>query len=99
MPESPRMVPLYVARVMDLRIGNSVAVRCRACGHVAELSVVMLREKLPRNGFVKHLGPQFRCQSLLADQQVAEPAQRRAVRNVLLQAQTDKLAERQPVRQ
>ena len=62
MPESPRMVPLYIARVIDLRIGNSVAVRCRACGHVAGLPVAKLREKLPRNGFVKHLGPQFRCQ-------------------------------------
>jgi hypothetical protein len=61
MPESPRMVPLYIARVMDLRFGNSIAVRCRACGHVAELSVTKLREKLPRESFVKHLGAQFRC--------------------------------------
>jgi ribosomal protein L37E len=61
MPEPPHMVPLYVARVADLRVGRFVAVTCRRCGHVAELSVVQLREKLSPNGFIKHLGPQFRC--------------------------------------
>ena len=61
MPESPRMVPLYIARVVDLRFGKSISVRCRACGHVAELSAATLREKLPRDAFIKHLGPQFRC--------------------------------------
>lgn len=62
MPESPRMVPLYVARVADLRVERSVTVSCRHCPHVAELSVVRLREKLSLNEFIKHLGPQFRCQ-------------------------------------
>jgi hypothetical protein len=77
MPESPRMVPLYIARIMDLRFGNSIAVRCRACGHVAELSVTKLREKLPRESFVKHLGPQFRCQ--LCGHKGAELDARRAL--------------------
>jgi hypothetical protein len=45
----------------DLRFGKSISVRCRACGHVAELSAAALREKLPRDAFIKHLGPQFRC--------------------------------------
>jgi primosomal protein N' len=62
MPESPRMVPLYIARVADLRHGRLVAVRCRQCGHVAELPVVKLRLKLPPDAFVRHLGAQFRCQ-------------------------------------
>jgi hypothetical protein len=57
------MVPLYAARVADLRVGFFVSVRCRACGHVAELPVVRLRERLPRSEFVKHLGPRFRCES------------------------------------
>src|SRR6267143_353648 len=62
MPESPRMVPLYIARIVDLRAGQSVSIRCRACRHVAELAAIHLRERLPRDAFVKHLGPQFRCQ-------------------------------------
>jgi hypothetical protein len=56
------MVPLYAARVADLRVGFFVAVRCRSCGHVAELPAMRLRELLPTTAFVKHLGPQFRCQ-------------------------------------
>jgi hypothetical protein len=55
------MVLLYVARIADLRIGRHVAVTCRCCGHVAELPVVHLRDRLPRNELVKNLGPQFRC--------------------------------------
>jgi hypothetical protein len=62
MPEPPRLVPLYVARVADLRIGSFVAITCRRCGHVAEIAEVHLRERLPWDSFVKHLGPQFRCQ-------------------------------------
>jgi hypothetical protein len=34
MPESPRMVPLYAARVADLRLGYFVGVTCRRCGHI-----------------------------------------------------------------
>jgi hypothetical protein len=62
MPEPPRMVPLYIARVADLRVGQSVAVTCRHCGHVSEIAALQLRERLPKHEFVKHLGPQFRCQ-------------------------------------
>jgi hypothetical protein len=62
MPESPRMVPLYLARIADLRQGSVVAVTCRGCGHVAELAVSQLRGRLAASLFVKHLGPQFRCQ-------------------------------------
>jgi hypothetical protein len=56
------MVPLYVARVADLRVGKSVAVTCRNCGHVAEVPAVVLRAKLAPHDFVKQLGPQFRCE-------------------------------------
>jgi hypothetical protein len=55
------MVPLYAARVSDLRVGRFVAITCRHCGHLAELPVVRLREKLAPSAFIKHLGPQFRC--------------------------------------
>jgi hypothetical protein len=61
MPEPPNMVPLYVARVADLRYGKSLSVTCRHCGHVAEIAVSWLRPLLPLRGFVKHLGPHFRC--------------------------------------
>jgi hypothetical protein len=57
------MVPLYVARVADLKVGTKVSVKCRKCGHVAEVSSVALRERLSLSEFVKHLGPQFRCQT------------------------------------
>jgi hypothetical protein len=56
------MVPLYVARVADLRIGNVVSVTCRTCGRVAELRVSDLRQRLPLSDFVKHIGLRFRCQ-------------------------------------
>jgi hypothetical protein len=46
-PRRPRMVPLYAARVENLRVGHAVSVRCRMCGHVAEISVINIREKLP----------------------------------------------------
>jgi hypothetical protein len=55
------MVPLYAARVSDLRVGRFVAVTCRHCGHLAELPVMRLREKLAPSTFIKDLGPQFRC--------------------------------------
>jgi predicted nucleic-acid-binding Zn-ribbon protein len=61
MPESPRMTPLYLARIADLRHDSFVAVTCRGCGHVAELPVSQLRRRLAPNLFVKRLGPQFRC--------------------------------------
>jgi hypothetical protein len=71
------MVPLYVARVVDLRHGLTVAVTCRACGHVVELPVTKLKERLPRDEFVKRLGPQFRCQ--LCGHKGAEVDARRAL--------------------
>jgi hypothetical protein len=55
------MIPLYIARVTDLRIGRFVSLHCRTCGHSADITVSTLRERLPRNAFVKQLGPQFRC--------------------------------------
>jgi transcription elongation factor Elf1 len=61
MPEPRDMVPLYVARVADLRRGRVVALTCRSCGHVAELPVDELRRHLEPSDLVKHLGPQFRC--------------------------------------
>ena len=62
MPEPPRMVALYIARVADLRHGRAVSVTCRRCGHVAEIAATVLRARLPPFAFVKHLGPRFRCQ-------------------------------------
>ena len=56
MPESPRMVPLYIARVADLRVGSMVGVTCQKCGHLAEVPALTLRERLPRDEFVKHIG-------------------------------------------
>jgi hypothetical protein len=47
--------------VEDLRIDRYVAVICRHCGHLAELPVVRLKEKLAPSVFVKDLGPHFRC--------------------------------------
>jgi uncharacterized Zn finger protein len=55
------MVPLYAARVADLRAGTAVSLKCRGCGHVAEISAMVLRERLSLHAFVKHLGPEFRC--------------------------------------
>ena len=62
MPEPAHMIPLYVARVADLRHGFFVMVTCRSCGHIAELAATHLRQRLRPTDFVKHLGPQFRCQ-------------------------------------
>jgi hypothetical protein len=56
------MVSLYVARVADLRVGRMVGVTCRSCGHLAEVPALTLREWLPRDEFVKHIGIRFRRQ-------------------------------------
>jgi hypothetical protein len=56
------MIPLYTARVADLRIGKALTVTCRSCGHVGDVAVLWVRERLPLKSLVKHLGPQFRCQ-------------------------------------
>jgi hypothetical protein len=50
------MVPFYAARVEDLRIDRFVAVTCRHCGHLAELPVVRLREKLAPSTFISTQG-------------------------------------------
>ncbi|HZS85663.1 MAG TPA: hypothetical protein VFA50_22540 [Stellaceae bacterium] len=63
MPESPRMVPVYLARIADLRVGARVSVRCASCGHTAELAAMVLRERLSLDLLVKRLGPQFRCRN------------------------------------
>jgi len=71
------MIPRYIARVADLRVGQAVSIRCRACGHVAEVAATQLRERFPRDASVKHLGPQFRCQ--LCGHKGAEVDARRAL--------------------
>jgi hypothetical protein len=48
MPEPPRMVPLYAARVADPRFGRSDAVTCRNCGHVAEIAAAILGRSFRR---------------------------------------------------
>ena len=59
MPEPPRTVPLYVARVADLRVGTKISVTCRKCGHVAEVASLTLRERLEPSEFVRWIGPRF----------------------------------------
>jgi hypothetical protein len=63
MPEPARMIPFQTARVADLRHGFFVMVTCKSCGHSAELAATHLRQRLPPDAFVRHLGPQFRCKS------------------------------------
>lgn len=55
------MVPLFAARVADLRIGDRVLVTCTHCRHETELPVTLLRERCRPSDFVKHLGLRFRC--------------------------------------
>jgi hypothetical protein len=71
------MVPLYIARVADLRVGTLVGVICRSCGHLAEVPSVVLRGRLHADEFVKHLGPQFRCK--LCNSKGADVDARRAL--------------------
>jgi hypothetical protein len=42
------VVPVYAARVEDLACHETVTALCAACGHVAEVAVRELWEKLPR---------------------------------------------------
>jgi hypothetical protein len=55
------MVPIYAARVADLRQGTFIVARCMHCRHEAELAVTMLRQRLRLTACVKHLGARFRC--------------------------------------
>jgi hypothetical protein len=71
------MVPLYIARVADLRVEFFVMVTCRSCGHQSEVSAITLRERLPRDAFVKHIGMRFRCQR--CGRKAAEVDARRAL--------------------
>ena len=61
MPEPPRMVPFYLARVLDLRIEESVSAACEACGHISVLPVSKIWERAKPNEFVKHIGLKLRC--------------------------------------
>ena len=61
MPENPRAVPLFIARVMDLRRGLFVVVTCQGCRHQTEVAVDFLRQRVPANAMVKQLGVIFRC--------------------------------------
>jgi len=56
------MVPLYIARVADLRVGQTVSVKCRSCGHVPEIGAVLLRERLPEGPLHQTPRPEFRCE-------------------------------------
>jgi hypothetical protein len=42
------MVPLYIARVANLRVGTMVGVTCQKWGHIAEVPALTLRERLDR---------------------------------------------------
>jgi hypothetical protein len=43
----------------DLRVGFFVMVTCKSCGHQSEVSAITLRERLPRDEFVTHIGMRF----------------------------------------
>jgi hypothetical protein len=54
------MVPLYSARVGDLRPGDFVVVECGACGHDALIHPAAL-PSLGRDERVVDLAPRLRC--------------------------------------
>lgn len=60
MPEPPK-VPMYAARVADLRAGHSVGVICDQCGHAANVSVETVQDRVAGWTFVNKLGLKLRC--------------------------------------
>jgi hypothetical protein len=57
------MVPMFAARVADLKPGSAVRVTCRNpdCGLEAELETDTLRRRLKLTEYVKRVLPRFRC--------------------------------------
>lgn len=54
------VVPLYAARVRDLRTGRSIAITC-LCGHVGIVPVWLVRLKRPLDDRILDLGSWCRC--------------------------------------
>ena len=60
--QSPnKIVPLYAARVENLRAGSFVGVICDGCGHSAHVAAEVIQNKLPGSEPIKYLGVKLRC--------------------------------------
>lgn len=55
------IVPLYAARIEHLIHAKSIAVKCSACGHVADVAVKLLWARLPGWSHLSDLHRQLRC--------------------------------------
>jgi hypothetical protein len=60
-PNKPRMVPLYAARVEDLREGQFVGVICENCGHAADVAVQAIQARMSGRSFVSHIDRRLKC--------------------------------------
>ena len=56
-----RLVPMYAARVADLRAGEFVGVICDGCGHASDVSVEAVQSRVAGSTFVNRLGTKLRC--------------------------------------
>jgi len=62
--QSPnKIVPLYAARVENLRPGTFVGVICDACGHSAHVASETIQDRLPGSEPIKYLDKKLRCDS------------------------------------
>jgi len=55
------MTPLYAARVENLMPGRHVGIDCMTGGHLATLSVPMIRSRLPGHVFIQSLSRHVQC--------------------------------------
>jgi len=58
-----KVVPLYAARVEDLRPGSFVGVICDACGHSSHVASETIQNKLPGSEPIQYLGIKLRCEA------------------------------------
>lgn len=56
-----QIVPMYQARVSDLRDGTTIAAWCIHCRHKSEVAVAAVKARASEHAFVKHLGKSLRC--------------------------------------
>jgi hypothetical protein len=56
-----RIVPLFVARVEHLKHAPTVSATCERCGHVAEVPVTLIKDRLPDWYRIGDLGRVMRC--------------------------------------
>jgi hypothetical protein len=59
--ENIKLVPMYAARVADLRAGTFVSVICDACGHSAHVAAEAIQDRLPGFEPIKYLDAKLRC--------------------------------------